>query len=279
VPALRVAEFLPKAERSGADAIILDLEAATPPERRTVAAAALAGLDLRSSRVPVFVRVNEVTVGSLERVEHELRVAVEIGATGVLLSRVMAPDDVRRASEMLAVAERGRDAAELAIVPMIETASAVMDAVAIGRASPRVGALALGGEDLSADIGATRTPDGAEIAFARGLIVLAAAAAGCGALDTPWMDLGDNEGLTREAARARQLGFAGKLAINPRQVPGIMEGLTPDAAEVAQARAIVVALEAAIRDGSGIAVVGGKMIDDPVARAARRTLDRTRAAS
>ncbi|MGH2377610.1 MAG: CoA ester lyase, partial [Candidatus Limnocylindria bacterium] len=105
-------------------------------------------------------------------------------------------------------------------------------------------------------------------------VVVAAAAAGVAAIDTPWLDLGDADGAGREADRARRLGFSGKLAIHPKHVGPINAAFTPGEDEVKRARGIVAALNAAIANGSGVATYEGRMVDRPLALSARRVLAR-----
>lgn len=263
VPALRAPEWLPKAFASGADVVIVDLEDATAPEEKDRAREVVRQLQLREARGDAFVRVN----ASTDRLHADLRAAVEAGAHGVVLPKM------QDGAEVVDVARSIADGG-LAIMPIVETARGVLNAAAIAAADECVCALGFGGEDLCADTGAVRTVEGTELIVARGMVVLAAAAAGVGAVDTPWLDLADHEGAGREAAAARALGFAGKLLIHPAQVRPVHAAFTPSASEVRHASAVVLAAEEAERAGSGVAVHEGRMIDRPVLLAARRVLAR-----
>ena len=135
--------------------------------------------------------------------------------------------------------------------------------------------MALGGEDLAADLGVRRSRAGVELGHARGHLALACAAAGRGAIDTPVLDPRATDQVGDEAALARALGFTGKLAIHPAQVPAIRTAFEPSADELEWARAVIEAFEGAAATGSGIAVVDGRMIDAAVAAAARRLVARS----
>jgi len=134
-------------------------------------------------------------------------------------------------------------------------------------AGPRVRALAFGGVDLAADLRAelAREP----LLWGRGRLVQAAATAGIAAIDVPHVVIDDEGGLRSDAARTKAMGYTAKLAIHPRQVPPILEVFTPTPAELERARGIVAACEAA---GGNVVEYQGKMIDEPVVKAARRIL-------
>ena len=117
---------------------------------------------------------------------------------------------------------------------------------------------------MSADLGAGTT--WAPLAYARSRLVAACALAGVLAIDSPFFDVRDHEGLTRETSQAVALGFAGKAAIHPNQIATINAALTPRPDDVARARAILA------ENAKGVGVLQGQMVDEAVARKARRTL-------
>src|SRR5262249_53774118 len=134
----------------------------------------------------------------------------------------------------------------------------------IAAATPRLEALLFGAADMSADLGAaTAWPP---LAYARSLLVAACALAGALAIDSPFFDVKDHDGLTQETAQAVALGFTGKAAIHPNQIATINAALTPRPEEVARARAILA------ENAKGVGVVQGQMVDEAVARKARRVL-------
>ena len=180
---------------------------------------------------------------------------------------------------MLAALEqaRGLPVGAVGILLMVETALGVLNAYGMAVAGAehggrRVRALCLGGEDLAWDLGAVRTRDGAEIAYAWAHLVLAARAAGAAAIDTVYTDLTDPEGLLAEARQARQLGYSGKLLIHPAQIEPVHQAFAPSEEEVAHARRVLEAFEAAETRGEGVIALDGQMIDAPVVARARKVL-------
>ena len=158
---------------------------------------------------------------------------------------------------------------------LCESARGVLNAEDIA-ATPAVEAVLFGAEDLSADIGATRTEGGEEVSYARQHVVLAAAAADVDAIDTVFTDIEDTDRLAEETAFAAQLGYDGKMAIHPGQVPVVNEAFTPDPEAVEWAEKVLAAREAA--DGRGVFRVDDEMIDAPLLARAERVMERHRAA-
>ena len=150
------------------------------------------------------------------------------------------------------------------LVALIESAQGLAACEAIAASTPRLEALMFGAADMSADLGAATA--WAPLAYARSRLVAACALAGVLAIDSPFFDVKDHEGLTQETSQAVALGFAGKAAIHPNQIAPINAALTPRPEEVARARAILA------ENAKGVGVVQGQMVDEAVARKARRTL-------
>ena len=224
----------------GADAVIFDLEDAVSPTEKDAARDlvryAIGNLHLCGSEV--IVRVNSIETPMFDRLE----------------------------------AENGLPAGAVGILALIETALGVENAFSIASASPRVQALFLGAEDLSADLHCKRTKEGAEILYARTRLVMAARAAGIDVYDTPFTDVDDDEGLCADAALAKSLGFTGKAAISPRHLGNINRCFSPTQAEVDHANEVLAALEEGKRQGRGAVALHGKMIDAPIAARAKRTI-------
>ena len=265
VPALRAPEWIPKAATSGADAIIVDLEDATAPSEKARAREVVRGLSL-PERPVVVVRINS----SPPELDDDIAAAVAARAHGVILPKVQGPWQVRRCAWLLE--EAGGPG--LAILPMIETGRAVLRALDIADADHHVASLMFGGGDLSAVAGWTRTREGGELAVARSLVVLAASAAGIGAVDTPWLDITDTAGLRAEARTVRDMGFTGKFAIHPSHVAAIHEAFTPSADELEDARGVIEAFERGVAAGTGVTTYNGRMIDKPDALQAERVVSR-----
>ena len=190
---------------------------------------------------------------------------------GLVLPKVETAAHLHRATQILA-------GTPISLFALIETALGVINLKEIAQASPRLAGLLFGAEDLSADLGATPSPDKWELLYARSAVVTAAAAYGLQAIDTVFTDLQDREGLAHESQFARQLGFTGKMAIHPHQVEIIQRVFSPTPAEIDQAQEIVTAYETHLATGSAVFILNGRMVDRPVVRAAERVLARARAA-
>lgn len=256
-----------KAMAAGADAVCVDLEDAVAPAAKAGArdsvAAFLARCDTASHgrRPPVIVRVNEP--GSNEGRMDAAALGGCPQPDAFMIPKVAAADGIRRAQQLL-----GED---IPLLPIIETARALENAAGIGMASPAVAALMFGGFDLSAELGAE--PEWEPLLYARSRVVHAAALGGLDVIDMPSRDFRDVSGLRTEAEKACRLGFTGKVAIHPAQIPVIHDVFTPSPEEVEQARRIIEADRAA---GGGAVSLDGRMVDRPVVEAARRVLGRRR---
>ena len=260
--------MLRKAADAGADVLAFDLEDAVAPGRKDEAREAVRTVLSDPSFDPdaeVCVRLNAGRAAATD-LDAILGGGVRIDA--VMLPKVGGADEVVRVGALLA--DRGRD---LPAFALIETAAGVLRAEEIARAAP-ADALVFGAEDLAADLGATRTEEGTEVLYAREHVVIAARAAGIDAIDTVRADFEDAEGLESEAAFARTLGYDGKLAIHPEQVPIINAAFTPDPERVEWARRVLDAKAAADREDRGVFAVDGEMIDPPLIAQAERVLER-----
>ena len=262
-----------KAPNAGADVVVFDLEDAVAPGQKDEARAAVGDVLSEPDFDPdceVCVRVNPVGSGAGADVDAVLAGGRTVDA--VMLPKVEDSEDVETLGRLLA--EAGPEAPVLALV---ESAAGVLNAQAIARADP-TDALVFGAEDLSADIGATRTDEGTEVLHAREHVVLAASAAGVDAIDTVYTDIEDTDGLAEETRFAAGLGFDGKMAIHPAQVGPINDAYTPAADAVEWAERVLAAKKQAEADGRGVFRVDGEMIDAPLVAQAERVVERARAA-
>ena len=285
-PSLRTALFVPgdrpsrirKALSSGAEAVAVDLEDAVAEsvkdQARETAVAAL--LDADTSAVSLMVRVNGMRTAHVgEDVEALAPILKRL--TAVILPMVVSADDVLELSELLDRAEvdAGVDVGRTRVLATTETAAGVLSAREIAAASHRVLTLLFGSADLSNELGVEPTAAGAELAAARSMVVLAAAAAGVRKpLDGPYLILDDEEGLETSTQTARRLGFGGKAVIHPGQLPTVARTFAPSADEIAWARRVDQAFAEAEREGrSAVRLSDGTFIDYPIAYRARALLD------
>ncbi len=278
VPATTPERF-PKALGSGADAVIIDLEDAVPPGRKSEARRAAVGFLVgrpEGGHPPVFVRINGAGTPWMN---DDLEAVSRFGLAGIFLPKAEKPEDVSALGERcVALAGKGGFSPP-ALVPIVETARGVLDAFPIVSGVPSCAGLALGGEDFACDVSALRTPEGHELSLARMQVVLAARAVGALPIDTVYTDFRDEAGLMRDAEWARQLGFAGKLVIHPRQVGPVNRVFSPSPEEAEQAGAVVSAFETAQGRGEAVASLEGKMLDPAVVDRARRVVRLAKAVS
>ena len=263
-------EMLRKAPTTGADVVVFDLEDAVAPERMAEAREAVNDV-LTSDFDPdceVCVRV------TAEAVEADLDVVLrgDPRLDAVMCPKVGSAADVERVADVLSEHDAGRP-----IFALIETAEGVLAAPAIAAADPTT-AVCFGAEDLAADIGATRTPEGTEVLYARERVVLAASAAGVDAVDIVFTAIEDGEGLAEETAFGAGLGYDGKMVIHPAQVAVVNDAYTPTPERVEWAERVLDARDRAADEGRGVFRVDGEMIDAPLIAQAERVVERARAA-
>ena len=262
LPADRPERFA-KALASGADAVCVDLEDAVRPEAKDSAREVALGVTLKQPRrgVEVILRINDLS-GDIGGRDLEAVCTADLAPDAVMLPKVVSVEEVRRAASLL---ERWHP--DLKLIPLVETASGLAAIEALAAASTRVSAIMFGGMDLSVELKCE--PEWDPLLYARSRVVHAAALAGIGTIDVPFMDVSDPEGLAREAGAVRRLGFTGKAAIHPSQVPVIQQAFSPSEADLERARKV---MEASERSGGAAVLSDGKLIDRPVVEAARRTL-------
>lgn len=258
----------------GSDSLIFDLEDAVSPDEKDAAREllknALTALDF--GKCELIVRINSLDTPYWEQ---DLRDILPLGPTAIMPPKVSDGDYIRQLDAKLTEleAEFGMEAGQTKIIALLETAVGVENAYAVASASPRMEALFLGAEDLTADLRCQRTKEGAEILYARGRVVCAARAAGIEAYDTPFTDVRDLEGLEQDAAFAKGLGFTGKACISPAHVATVNRVFSPSEAEIAYAKDVFEAIAEAKRQGKGAISLRGKMIDAPIVQRARLVLE------
>lgn len=272
-------ELLEKAGRFSADVLCLDLEESVPPDDKSSARDLVRDAVARLSGEgrTVHVRVNS-TASGLTR--DDLAAVVQSGLAGVLLAKTQSAQHVRQIDVLLREQELAHDVkpGTVELIAAIESAQALLRCEEISHASTRLVALMLGGEDFTFDLGVARTRDADELTYARSHVATCARAAGLSALDTPWVEIEDIEGLEADSRRARTLGFAGKYAIHPSHLDAIHRVFTPSDEEVAAARTLLERWDAAVARGDGVVQLDGRMVDGPIAERARALIERATAA-
>jgi (S)-citramalyl-CoA lyase len=257
-----------KADRFGraaevhADALIIDLEDAVALlDKQKARTAALQYLEQPAQgRLPCAIRINApVTRTGIE----DLHSLLESSAAPdyIILPKCDSPAFIRMARTLLDQAAKDTE-----IIALIESAKAVEALPDIVGSEVRPIALMFGAADMEADLGAKTGWE--PLLFVRSRIVQVAASAGIVAVDSPFFDIADLEGLKKETTAARDLGFHGKAAIHPKQISVINDVFAPSDDEVAKARQILAVNQ------QGVGSVDHQMVDEAIARKARLTLER-----
>lgn len=259
------------------DTVIMDLEdgvaAANKAQARETVLTALTSDEIDFGKTERVVRLNAASSGLLA---GDLARTFPGHPDGYMLPKVETAGEIIEISEQLSLleAEAGIEPGATGLIALVETARGVVNLREIAGSDPRLVALAFGAEDLAGSIGAVRTPEGMEVFYARSAVVIHAAAFGLQALDSPCVRLSDAAALRGETRRAVQMGYTGKLAIHPAQVPIIVEIFKPSAEDLDRARRLIAAFEAEQAGGSGVFAFEGQMVDMPMLRAARRVIAR-----
>lgn len=259
-PATRPERFA-KASQAGADVAILDLEDAVAP-----------GDKVRARTTALDYLAENPSDGAL----HALRIngldtRAGISDLDVLLGSKAAPDflvlpKTETAGHLLILDRLLTEAGKATrLIGLIESARGLAAVEAIATATPRLAGLMLGAADMAADLGATAAWEPL-LALASGRLIVACALSGVMPIDSPFFDLHDEPGLKQEVVDAAALGFSAKAAIHPAQIDAINAAFTPSAEAVERARKILA------ENIKGVGAVDGQMVDEAVARKARRTL-------
>ena len=268
-PGLRP-EMYPKALATGADIVCVELEDGIAPRDKPAARANAMKLfesPQADDGVERVVRINSLREG-FGMADVQAVLATDTPPPALMLPKVRTPDEVALLDDLLS--ERGHDT-RLHVI--IETNAGLEAAYDIAHCSPRIDALFFGGVDMAAELRCENAWE--PLLYARSRVVHAAAGAGLDAIDVPWLDLEDPEGMERAAIQARELGFSGKGAVHPRQIAALNAVFTPSAERIARARHIIAEFEAA---DTGLVVIDGKLVEKPVLREMHRIVaiaDRT----
>ena len=256
-PGLRT-DMFPRALASGADIVCVELEDGIAPKDKAEArqkALALFEAPQADDGVERIVRINSMRERfGIEDVNAVL--ASKTPPPALMMPKVRTPDEVVMLDQLLT--EAGH-ATRLHVI--IETNEGLEAAFEIARCSDRIDAMFFGGVDMAAELRCQNSFDA--MIYARSRVVHASAAAGLDVIDVPFLNLDDPEGMRIEAEKARDLGFAGKGSVHPKQIADLNEVFTPPAGAGDLVRRIIAEFEAA---DTGLVVIDGKLIEKPVLR-------------
>jgi len=271
---VNVDKYVDKAHTRGADVIQLDLEDSVPPAekanaRKLVEAAAA---KVRRGGADVVVRINQPLSLAVRDLEHAICPDVD----GIACTKIDSASHIRLLDELVTGLEekRGMAVGHTQFIAMIETADAFFRIHEIVRASPRIVACCIGGEDFALDC--NMQPSGEALFYPKQHMVIAASAAGImplGFVDSV-ASFGDWDKFRNMVRRSRDFGFMGAGCIHPGQVTIVNEEYTPTAGEVEYARKVIAMDKAAASSGRGSFSLDGKMIDIPIIVRAEKLLKR-----
>ena len=257
-------EMYPKALKTGADIVTIDLEDAIAPQHKDGARAAT--LTIFSDPIPYGGVERIVRINCLRTPEGladlQAIIETETPPPALMLPKVKSPDEIRVHEELLAGTH-----AHIRFHVIIETNEGLASAHEIARSSDRIDSVLFGGVDMAAELRVEPVWDA--LLYARSRLVHAAAGAGLDLIDVPFLDLGDHEGLAEEARKCAILGITGKGAIHPKQIPVLNETFSPSQEEVERARRVIAEFE---NGDSGLVVIDNKLIEKPVLRSMYRIL-------
>ena len=267
-----------KAANTAADALILDLEDsvidASKQEARDVIKTMLK--TEITEKHHIFIRINDLESGFVE--EDFAQLTLE-GIAGFIVPKSYSAEDVLSYEKILRKyeAEKGFPADHFKLIPLIETASAVLHAEEICRASKRIIAIAFGSEDFCADIQGIHDNDSKSLLFPRTLIALVARAAGVIPIDTLHVRVHDLEDLEKNLELARNLGFEGSLLLHPKEIEFAHRYFTPSDEEITKAELVLKLTGEAASKNRGVAILDNVFIGPPMVRQAKLTLARQEA--
>lgn len=260
------ARALEKGRTLPADGLILDMEDAVAPDAKETARTQIkAALDAGGyGNREIIVRTNGL---DSPWGEDDLKACAAMGADAVLLPKVESRDMVLNAIKVL---DAAGGPADLPIWCMMETPLGMLHAEEVAFAHPRVGGLVLGTSDLAKDLNASHVPSRIPFMFSLEICILAAKAAKIAVLDGVHLDLNDDEGFHASCVQGKELGMDGKTLIHPKTIAAANEVFAPSEDEVAWSKRIIDAHAEAEKEGKGVVLVDGRLIENLHVEAAQR---------
>ncbi len=255
--------MLVSADNLEADAIIYDLEDAVSTSQKDAArdliASALRTLSYKNSVVTVRINPTDSPYW-----KDDIRAIIPAGPDGLVIPKSN-KDTAKEVFDFIdEFTKENNIENNLKYYMLVESARGILELEDIVKESDRIEGLLLGAEDYSVDMQVKRTEGSEEIAFARYRIVTVAKAYGLNAIDTPFTDIDNMDGLKRDTKFVKTIGFNGRLIVGPRQVFAVNEMFSPTQAEIEDAKVIISQAEEAERKGLGVFSFRGKMVDKPI---------------
>lgn len=262
----------------GADSLIFDLEDTVSIPEKDTARHLVAGA-IKHIKYPceVGVRINHI---STPWGRADLEGVLPSKPDFIRLPKGETAEEIKMIDEIISEAEHkyGFEAGSIKMMAAIENPKGLRNAYDMATASPRMMALAIGGEDFSTSLKTGKSKSGRELYTARSLVVYAAREAEVYAIDSVFSDVRDDEAFIAEVVQAKELGFDGKSCVNPRQIDLVYQIFAPSEKEIDYAHRVLEAYQEALDRNSGVISLNGKMIDAPMIIRAERVLANATAA-
>ena len=267
-------DMLEKASTADTDILVPDMEDSVPDNEKSNARTLISEKleTLSGKNQSIVPRVNALDTGLTF---DDIHAVVNSKTYGISVGKIESSWEIKEVSKILSQieSEKSVELGSTKIIAWIESASAIVNVNSIASASDRMLGIAFGGEDFTNDMGIQRSETGIEILYPRSVVAVAAKAAGITAIDTPYVNFRDNDGLEQEIKSVLPLGFKAKFAIHPGQLQSINNLFSPSEEAIEYAKKVIEVFEEAERNGSGATSLDGKMIDVPVVKRARNLLE------
>lgn len=266
------------ASKSDADVLLLDIEDSVQPvANKQVARDTILQWvkEEKFNKHYVFPRVNDRESGELLKDIYQLTIP---GVHGFMYPKSKRGEDVYFIDKLLETIEyeKGIEIGTFKLIPLIETAAAVLNAQEICQASPRVVAIAFGCEDFITDLEGIHDPEHESLFTPRAIIAMAARANRVIPIDTVHINVHDLEDLEINLITAKKMGYEGMLVLNPKELPLAHQYFSPSEKELADAHEMLSLFEQAQSEGKGVAVKDGKFIGPPMVLAAKKTIHKAK---
>lgn len=265
-------KLMTSATKSTADVLLLDIEDSVQPVKNKQVARDMIIEYIQSGKFKnklIFPRVNDRESGQLLK---DITALTIDGVNGFMYPKSKKGEDVYFFDKLLETIEyeKGIPIGTFKIIPLIETASAVMNVQEICTASKRIIAIAYGSEDFITDLEGIHDYHHTSLFTPRAMIAMAARGAGIIPIDTVHVRVHDLEDLEENLKVSKNLGFEGMLVLNPKELPLVHQYFSPSEVELANAKDILALSEEAVKQGEGVAIKNGKFIGPPMVLAAKK---------
>jgi citrate lyase subunit beta/citryl-CoA lyase len=267
-------KFIEKSVSTDADALILDMEDSVPDDCKEMAQGLVReylGKGFFRGKT-VFMRTNPIDSRHFIR---DIDAGMSADIRGFMPPKIQSRDDIIFMEKLLTQKENenGLPPGHFKLAPLVETTASVLDLSRIISNNKRIVAIVFGGEDFLNDLEGIHGNPPIAFNVPKALIAMAARSIGIAPIDTPYLDLKDEDGFLREKREAYELGFAGSLLINPKQIAHANDCFSPETAEVERSRKIIEAIRVSKESGAGCVMLGNTMVGPPMQKKAEQIVE------